>query len=82
MTVLITVKGGLCQGGIHKVGQTFRVGETTPEGLCMGALDAIYPYLMTLEYGADLPWEKEKGVATIHCPDPEGIVLELKRVAE
>ena len=80
MAVLITVKSGVCQGGIHEIGQTFRADETAPEGICMGAMDAIYPYLMTLNYGADLPWEREKGVASIHCPDPDGIVLELRRV--
>ena len=70
MAVLIRVKSGVCQGEIHKVGRTFRIDETTPAGLCMDALDAIYPYLMTLQYGADLPRENEKGLQPSIVPIP------------
>jgi hypothetical protein len=35
---------------------------------------------MTLQCGGDFSWEEEKGTATIHCPDPKGITLELKRI--
>jgi uncharacterized repeat protein (TIGR04076 family) len=35
---------------------------------------------MALKYGGDFPWEPEMGVATIHCPDPKGIVMELRRM--
>ncbi|MBL7074687.1 TIGR04076 family protein [candidate division KSB1 bacterium] len=78
--VSITVKDGVCQGGIHVVGQVFKVDETTPEGICLGAWEAIAPYLMTLCYGGDFPWEDENGVAVIHCPDPCGITLKLSRI--
>lgn len=78
--VRITVKDGVCQGGIHRVGQVFTVDETTPEGICLGAWEAIAPYLFTLRYGGDFPWEDEKGFAEIHCPDPHGITLELRRI--
>jgi uncharacterized repeat protein (TIGR04076 family) len=80
MPVRISVKGGKCQGGIHQIGQTFTVGETTPAGMCTGAWDAIFPYFLTLLCGGNFSWEKEKGVATIHCPDPKGITLELRRI--
>ncbi len=80
MPVLITVKGGKCQGDIHKIGQVFTVGETTPAGICTGAWDAIFPYVLSLHCGGNFRWEKEKGVATIHCPDPKGITLELRRI--
>ncbi len=82
MPVRIEVTKGKCQGGINKVGQVFIVDHTTPEGMCTGAWDAISPYVMTLKYGGDFPWEKEKGFAEIHCPDPKGIVLELRRIEE
>jgi uncharacterized repeat protein (TIGR04076 family) len=45
----------------------------------MGAWNAIAPYISTLRYGGNFPWEEEEGVATIHCPDPKGITLELRR---
>jgi hypothetical protein len=40
----------------------------------------VAPYVTTLLYGGNFPWEKENGVATIFCPDPKGISLELKRI--
>ncbi len=79
MAVIITVKSGTCHGGYHEVGEEIRVDKGTPEGMCFGAMGAILPYLTGLRFGADFPWEPEKGCATIHCPDPKGIVLELRR---
>lgn len=80
MPILITVKGGKCQGEVHKVGQVITVERTTPGGMCIGAWNAIAPYILTLRCGGNFPWEEEKGVATIHCPDPKGITLELRRI--
>ena len=82
MPVHITITDGICQGGIHDVGQIYTVEETTPEGICIGAWNAIAPYLAALNNGANFSWEKEDGVATIHCPDPGGITLELRRIDE
>lgn len=82
MKIRITVKGGECQGKIHKGGQVFTVEGTTPEGICLGAWNAIAPYLTTLSCGGNFPWEQEEGAATIHCPDPKGITLELRRIEE
>jgi len=79
VSIIITVKDGICQGGVHEVGQVITVERTTPGGVCIGAWNAIAPYLTSLRHGASFPWEKEEGVATIHCPDPEGITLELRR---
>lgn len=77
--IRITVKDGKCQGKIHKVGQIFTVERTTPFGICLGAWNAIAPYVTALRCRANFPWEREEGVATIHCPDPKGITLELRR---
>jgi len=82
MQVRITVKAGKCQGGLHKIGQEFTVGWTTPEGICLGAWDAISPYVIALLCGGNIPWEEEAGVTTIHCPDPKGITFELRRIEE
>lgn len=79
MGVMITIKSGNCSANRHKVGDTFEVDEATPEGICLGAFGAISPYLFAMLLGTDFPWEKEKGYAAIHCPDPNGIVLELRR---
>ena len=80
MAVLVTVRKGKCQGKFHEVGQSFTVDWQTPGGMCLAAWDSISPSVMTLLCGGNFPWEKEKGFTTIHCPDPKGITLELKRV--
>jgi uncharacterized repeat protein (TIGR04076 family) len=77
--VQITVKRGKCQDNIHQIGQVFIVKDTTPEGICKDAWIAIAPYVMTLQCGGDFAWA-EKGTAIIHCPDPKGITLELRRI--
>ena len=82
MSIIITVKDGVCQGDVHQAGQVITVERTTPGGMCMGAWNAIAPYVTALRHGANFPWEKEEGVAIIHCPDPKGITLELRRSEE
>jgi hypothetical protein len=37
MQVQVTVKDGVCQGGVYKVGETFIAGDKTPEGVCVDA---------------------------------------------
>ena len=80
MSVRIKVKEGKCQGGFHKVGDEITVDWTTPEGICLGAWNALSPCVITLLCEGNFPWEKEKGYTTIHCPDPKGITFELRRV--
>ena len=79
MTVKIKIIDGVCVGD-HQVGQEFIVEGKTPGGMCLGAWNAIAPYVNVLRFGGNFPWEKEEGVAIIHCPDPKGITLELRRV--
>lgn len=79
MAIQISVKEGECQGGTHEVGQVFTVEHTTPAGMCLGAWNAIAPYVTALRCGGDFSWEKERSTATIHCPDPRGITMELRR---
>ena len=59
MSIIITVKDGVCQGGFHQVGQVITVERTTPGGICLGAWNAIAPYLTALRHGANFHWEKE-----------------------
>ena len=81
--VRITIKGGECNGEIHEVGQEFIFDRATPAGMCLGAWNAIAPYLTALRYGSNFPWEEEEGFIAIRCPDPKGgIILELRRIEE
>ena len=82
MQIRVTVTRGKCQGGIHKVGESFSVEWTTPGGICLGAWDALSPHVITLLCGGNFPWEEQAGFTTIHCPDPKGITFELQRIEE
>jgi len=62
--IRVTVIDGVCQGGVHKVGDTFVFRDTTPEGVCVDAFAAIAPYAMTLGCGGEFSWAKKKGTAT------------------
>lgn len=80
MQVEVKVIKGKCQGGIHKIGDTFTVDWATPQGVCLGAWNSLSPCIITLLCGGNFPWEKEKGFTTSHCPDSKGITFELKRI--
>lgn len=66
----------------HKVGDTFRVKSyKTPEGICLSAFHALWPPARTLLLGGEHPWEKEKDVTTVACPDPDNpVVFRIRRV--
>lgn len=65
----------------HKVGEEWVIRTKTPEGLCLGAFGALYPYVKTLAYGGSFPWENDPNVATFACPDAKSpVVFELRRL--
>ena len=62
MPVRITITKGKCQGHINKIGQVFTVDETTPPGMCMGAWNAIAPYVTALLYGGNSPGKQKRAM--------------------
>ena len=82
MGVHIEVVDGECSTGRHKVGDVLVIEHATPAGMCLGAWNALAPYVTALLFGANFPWEPEEGTARIHCPDPNGITFELKRIGK
>ncbi len=81
MQIEVKVIKGKCQGGVHKIGEdTFTVDWATPEGVCLGAWNALSPCVIALLCGGNFPWEQKAGHTTIHCPNPTGITFELKRI--
>jgi len=77
--IFVTVIGGKCQGGHHQIGDSFEIESVTPEGMCLGAWGAIFPYVTVLECDGEFPWEEVGTKARIHCSDPEGIILEVEK---
>jgi uncharacterized repeat protein (TIGR04076 family) len=80
---------GVCEAG-HEAGETFDLGGdiqlsyTNKKGaICPALFYAIYPNLRVLRFGGSLPWEEDKDVAHVACPDPfNPVVVRLRRVRQ
>ncbi|MBI4494404.1 MAG: TIGR04076 family protein [Chloroflexi bacterium] len=66
----------------HKVGDSWEMGATTPEGICMYAFLAIAPAWSALRTGGRFGWEEDPDVVHFACPDQGEVVFELRRVDE
>ncbi len=83
---IVSVKG-TCAAG-HREGQEFDLsGEFTlgyskdGKALCPSAFYAAFPSWRVLRFHGELPWEKNKDLAHVACPDPfNPLIMELKRV--
>jgi uncharacterized repeat protein (TIGR04076 family) len=80
--VVATVKSGQCNQGFHKVGDSWIIGELTPEGMCTSAFDAVFPLVLTLQCGGTFFWEDDPQVTCASCPDDTGLVIEVKLAEE
>jgi len=80
--VEIEVAGGACGGEVHAVGQKWLFDGYTPEGMCLGAFNAIIPYVFTLHCGGAFSWADNPDAVEIRCPHEGGIVLRLTRRPE
>ena len=69
--------------GVFEEGQEFIVGENgdMPDGFCHWAWNDIYKNVVTLMYGGNLPWMKEKGASVSCCTDGlRPVIFELRRI--
>lgn len=82
MRVRVTITDGVCSGGFHHEGDVVDLDWTTPEGMCLGAYMAVAPYAMAMLAGGSFDWETEDGAAMVHCPDPDGLTMELRRLPD
>jgi uncharacterized repeat protein (TIGR04076 family) len=70
-----------CPNG-HEVGDQWLIQRKTPAGMCLGAWNSLAPFITTLRFGGNFPWEKD-GEGTFCCPDPKVTnVFRLERVDE
>jgi uncharacterized repeat protein (TIGR04076 family) len=80
VAVKVISQKGTCEHG-HKVGDEWVIKDTTPQGICLGAFNVIYPDAWVLKFGGSFPWASEPDVTTVACPDPENpVVFELRRL--
>ena len=68
-----------CPNG-HAPGEEWIVDGKTPAGMCLSAFHSLSPFLMTLRFGGNFPWEPE-GTVTVCCPDSQVVnVFRLERI--
>lgn len=64
-----------------KVGQEFITDGTIPEGFCSWAWNNIFKEILTLRFGGNFPWMKEKGTGVFCCTDGfRPVIFELRRI--
>ncbi len=66
-----------------KPGDTWLIQGKTPGGMCFGAFDAMSPMLRVFRLGGEQPWDEDRDVTYISCPDAKHqLIYELKRLRE
>lgn len=80
VTVDAVTKGECPQG--CKAGDSWLIEDgKTPGGMCAGAYNSVAPAIRTLRFGGAHPWDKDKDVTYVSCPDPEHwVIYEVKRL--
>jgi uncharacterized repeat protein (TIGR04076 family) len=65
----------------HRVcGKVFDLEHLGPKGMCLDLYFSAYPYCLSLLYGAEFSWEKDKNAVNAQCPSPSGSVhYEVRR---
>lgn len=82
VTAKVIKQEGHCDA-CHKVGDTFIIGDKTPDAMCAHAYQAIFPFAMGYRYDASYRWDTNPNITTLACPDPDNpVVFEISRVPE
>ncbi len=79
--VKVVSQEGTCGAG-HKVGDEFVLTTTTPAGICVSALNSIFPAARVLRYGGSHSWQSDPEVVeAVACSDAKNPVwFELRRI--
>jgi uncharacterized repeat protein (TIGR04076 family) len=80
VAVHLVTKGECPQG--FKVGDSWVIEDgKTPGGMCAGAYNSVAPTIRTLRLGGEHPWDEDKDVAYVSCPDPKhSVVYQVTRL--
>ncbi len=74
VTVQSVSKGECPQG--FKAGDSWLIEDgKTPGGMCASAYNAVAPAIRVLRLGGEHPWDEDKDVTYISCPDSEHCVI-------
>lgn len=76
--VIQTVSPELCECH-YQVNDEWNMTDTTlPEGICIGAMSALLPWITCIKYQAKMPWTAE-GKIKVCCTDPDHpVVFEIE----
>lgn len=69
---------GCCPAGFT-IGKTYWFNMRRLDELCPASFYGIYPVLLPYLFGYNLPWQKEREEADIHCPDHGGIIYNFRK---
>ena len=82
---IIEIKGKCIAG--HKVGEKIDLTLIGEHGvkrglnLCPFFLDVLLPYLYTMQFGGEFPWEEKPNIFTMVCPDLKNAVkIKIERM--
>ncbi len=77
--VSVTIES--CPQGF-KVGDSWLIpDEKTPGGMCAGAYNSVASAVRVFRLGGEQPWDEDKDVTYVSCPDPEHwLVYEVRRL--
>lgn len=78
---------GKCSAG-HHVGEEFDLTLFSEEmsksmrthDVCCFLYNAIFPYLVALQFGGCFPWEKDEDKFLAGCPDNYKVMVEIRRI--
>ncbi len=73
MLEVIEARGNGCDQGL-KLGDKFEL-EENHHNFCSAAYSMIYPIAQVMRYGGRFPWEEEKDVQILGCPDPYNTIV-------
>lgn len=74
VTIESVIKGECPQG--FKAGDSWIIENgKTPGGMCAGAYNSVAPAIRLFRLGGEQPWDSNKDVTHVSCPDPEHWVI-------
>ena len=81
VTVHSITRGECSQG--FKVGDSWLIAGKgqTPGGMCSGAYNSVAPAIRTFRLGGEHPWDEDKDVTYVACPDSKHrVIYEARRL--
>ncbi len=80
VTVKVVSIKGKCK--YHKIiGQEYNLEQIAPSSMCLDAFHVVYPYGLSLTYGASFSWMEDKDSVIAQCPNKSNTVtFKIRRI--